>query len=73
MFFSKLLDDREDFKRYGNALVRLITFIQKLAEHKHQTIAKVNIIAMGGLIVREAVQRTYAKGDAPKHSTRSLR
>ena len=30
------LDDREDFKRYGNALVRLITFIQKLAEHKHQ-------------------------------------
>src|SRR5687768_12722038 len=56
------LDDREDFKRYGDALVRLITFIQKLAEHKHQAVLKVNIIAhsMGGLIVREAVQRSYA-------------
>ena len=63
------LDDREDFKRYGDALVRLITFIRTLAEHKHQTVPKVNIIAhsMGGLIVREAVQRTYAKGEAPKH------
>jgi len=63
------LDDREDFTRYGNALVRLITFIQKLAEHKHQTVPKVNIIAhsMGGLIVREAVQRSYANGEAPRH------
>ena len=63
------LDDREDFTRYGDALVRLITFIRTLAEHKHQTVPKVNIIAhsMGGLIVREAVQRTYAKGEAPKH------
>lgn len=63
------LDDREDFKRYGTALVRLITFIQTLAEQKHQPVPKVNIIAhsMGGLIVREAVQRSYAKGDAPKH------
>ena len=63
------LDDREDFKRYGNALVRLIMFIQKLAEHKHQAVPKVNIIAhsMGGLIVREAVQRSYAKGEAAKH------
>jgi pimeloyl-ACP methyl ester carboxylesterase len=63
------LDDREDFKRYGSALVRLITFIQKLAEHKHQAIPKVNIIAhsMGGLIVREAVQRSYPEGEAPKH------
>jgi pimeloyl-ACP methyl ester carboxylesterase len=63
------LDDREDFTRYGNALVRLITFIEKLAEHKHQTVPKVNIIAhsMGGLIVREAVQRSYAKGKAPEH------
>jgi pimeloyl-ACP methyl ester carboxylesterase len=62
------LDDREDFKRYGDALVRLITFIQTLAKHKHQAVPKVNIIAhsMGGLIVREAVQRTYAKGEAPK-------
>jgi hypothetical protein len=63
------LDDREDFKRYGNALVRLISFIRTLAEHKHQAVPKVNIIAhsMGGLIVREAVQRSYAKGEAPKH------
>ena len=63
------LDDREDFKRYGNALVRLITFIRTLAEHKHQAVPKVNIIAhsMGGLIVREAVQRSYKKGEAPKH------
>jgi len=63
------LDDREDFKRYGKALVRLITFIQTLAEHKHQAVSKVNIIAhsMGGLIVREAVQRTYPKGEAAKH------
>ncbi|WP_085027913.1 lipase/acyltransferase domain-containing protein [Ensifer aridi] len=63
------LDDREDFKRYGCALVRLITFIQKLAEEKHQTVPKVNIIAhsMGGLIVREAVQRSYEKGVAAKH------
>ncbi len=63
------LDDREDFKRYGLALVRLITFIQKLAEHKHQTVPKVNIIAhsMGGLIVREAVQRSYGRGEAPQH------
>lgn len=63
------LDDREDFKRYGSALVRLITFIQTLAEHKHQAVPKVNIIAhsMGGLIVREAVQRSYAKGEAPRH------
>jgi hypothetical protein len=63
------LDDREDFKRYGTALVRLITFIQTLAKQKRQPVPKVNIIAhsMGGLIVREAVQRSYAKGDAPKY------
>jgi hypothetical protein len=63
------LDDREDFRRYGEALVRLITFIEALAEKKNQAKLKVNIIAhsMGGLIVREAVQRTYAKGEAPKH------
>ena len=36
---------------------------------KHQGLPKVNIIAhsMGGLIVREAVQRTYPKGEAAKH------
>ena len=70
------LDDREDFRRYGTALVRLIAFIRKLAEHKqklsghkNQAIPKVNIIAhsMGGLIVREAVQRSYAMGEPPEH------
>jgi len=72
------LEDREDFKRYGEALVRLIKFIETLTENKQhknpdrnkpQTKPKVNIIAhsMGGLIVREAVQRTYPKGEAPKH------
>ena len=55
--------------RYGEALVRLITFIRTLAEQKDQGLPKVNIIAhsMGGLIVREAVQRTYPKGEAAKH------
>ena len=63
------LDDRKDFMRYGEALVRLITFIRTLAEQKDQGLPKVNIIAhsMGGLIVREAVQRTYPKGEAAKH------
>jgi pimeloyl-ACP methyl ester carboxylesterase len=63
------LDHRDDFTRYGAALVRLISFIRKLAEQKHQILPKVNIIAhsMGGLIVREAVQRAYRKGEAPKH------
>jgi hypothetical protein len=63
------LDDRKDFTRYGEALVRLITFIRTLAQKKNEDIPKVNIIAhsMGGLIVREAVQRSYAKGEAPKH------
>ncbi|TCI00361.1 hypothetical protein EJV46_06930 [Roseococcus sp. SYP-B2431] len=63
------LDDREDFKRYGEALVRLIKFIRKLAEHKHQAIPRVNILAhsMGGLIVREAIQRSYEKGRAADH------
>jgi hypothetical protein len=63
------LDDRRDFKPYGEALVRLITFIRALAQQKNEGIPKVNIIAhsMGGLIVREAVQRTYPKGEAAKH------
>jgi len=77
------LDDREDFTRYGKALVRLISFIEKLVELKDKRDSekknipspkdtappKVNIIAhsMGGLIVREAIQRTYPKGEAPKH------
>ena len=58
------------FAVYGEALVRLIQFIQALLrirgradpEH-HDTPLKVNIIAhsMGGLIVREAIQRAYPR------------
>ena len=56
------LCDRE-FSKYGEALVRLIDFIRALAEVKHGIKPKVNIIAhsMGGLIVREAIQRAYPK------------
>ncbi len=55
------LNDRS-FKTYGDALVRLIDFIQELAANVDQGFRpKVNIIAhsMGGLLVREAIQRTY--------------
>jgi hypothetical protein len=54
------LNDRT-FGVYGQALVRLIDFIQALAEEREHGRPKVNIIAhsMGGLIVREAIQRTY--------------
>jgi PGAP1-like protein len=54
------LDDRK-FKPYGEALVRLIDFIREIASVKGGSTPKVNIIAhsMGGLLVREAVQRTY--------------
>lgn len=56
------LNDRA-FPFYGRALMRLIEFIQSLAVHKNPGATKpmVNIIAhsMGGLLVREAVQRTY--------------
>jgi len=58
------LDDRK-FETYGKALVRLIDFIRALASKRGDgTIPKVNILAhsMGGLIVREAVQRTYPTG-----------
>lgn len=56
------LRDRE-FAKYGEALTRLIDFIRALAEIKNGSKPKVNIIAhsMGGLIVREAIQRTYPK------------
>ncbi|UFN46810.1 hypothetical protein LPC08_12285 [Roseomonas sp. OT10] len=59
------LEDRDDFRRYGEALKRLIRFIRRLAEVKHGTAPKVNIIAhsMGGLIVREAIQRAYPSDD----------
>src|SRR6266487_1312278 len=55
------LNDRT-FKTYGEALVRLIDFIQELAANVDQGFKpKVNIIAhsMGGLLVREAIQITY--------------
>ena len=63
------LNDRT-FAIYGEALVRLIQFIQALlrirgrADPAHRdTTLKVNIIAhsMGGLIVREAIQRAYPR------------
>lgn len=56
------LNDRT-FKTYGEALARLIDFIRELAITKddQKNKPKVNIIAhsMGGLLVREAIQRTY--------------
>ncbi|HEY3062303.1 MAG TPA: hypothetical protein VGL99_25300, partial [Chloroflexota bacterium] len=55
------LDDRT-FEVYGTALMRLIDFIRALAALHDPTVPpKVNIIAhsMGGLVVREAIQRTY--------------
>ncbi|MBD2084027.1 alpha/beta hydrolase [Coleofasciculus sp. FACHB-542] len=54
------LDERK-FNVYGEALVRLIDFIRELTVQKEGFKPKVNIIAhsMGGLIAREAVQRTY--------------
>ncbi|MEW5861390.1 MAG: hypothetical protein AB1861_29100 [Cyanobacteriota bacterium] len=56
------LDDRK-FNIYGEALVRLIDFIRELTAQKESIKTKVNIIAhsMGGLIVREAIQRTYPR------------
>ena len=61
------LNDRE-FKVYGEALVRLIDFIRDLAVMKDGVKPKVNIIAhsMGGLLVREAVQRTYPNANNPR-------
>lgn len=54
------LNDRV-FETYGKALVRLIDFLQALAADKNEVQPKVNIIAhsMGGLLVREAIQKTY--------------
>jgi hypothetical protein len=54
------LNDR-NFATYGKALVRLIDLIRELAMMQDGVKPKVNIIAhsMGGLLVREAVQRTY--------------
>ena len=54
------LGDRK-FETYGTTLVRLIDFIRVLGAKREGVLRKVNIIAhsMGGLLVREAVQRTY--------------
>jgi pimeloyl-ACP methyl ester carboxylesterase len=54
------LDDRS-FASYGSALARLIDLIRSLAAKKDQPVPRVNVIAhsMGGLIVRETIQRTY--------------
>jgi hypothetical protein len=63
------LGDRS-FREYAQALVRVIEFIREFAVWCGQeTAPKVNIIAhsMGGLVVREAVQCVYAKGDAEKY------
>jgi pimeloyl-ACP methyl ester carboxylesterase len=57
------LNDRS-FDTYGRALVRLIDFVRRLCSLKTgDDRPKVNIIAhsMGGLIVREAVQRSYER------------
>jgi hypothetical protein len=59
------LNDRT-FQLYGRVLVRLIDFIRGLAGEgsgAEHVAPKVNIIAhsMGGLIVREAIQRSYAE------------
>ena len=59
--------DERSFPFYGQALVRLIDFIRALAAEKGaRAKPKVNIIAhsMGGLIVREAIQRTYPDRDS---------
>ena len=58
--------DERSFPIYGQALVRLIDFVRALAAEKRGgTKPTVNIIAhsMGGLIVREAIQRTYPQRD----------
>jgi hypothetical protein len=56
------LDDRR-FAAYGEALVRLISFLRDLASYKSRDRSKpkVNILAhsMGGLLVREVIQVTY--------------
>ena len=67
------LDDRKDFMRYGEALVRLITFIRTLAEQKDQGLPKVNIIAhsMGGLSCAKQCNEPIPKARPPSTSTRS--
>ena len=62
------LDDR-NFEQYGVALKRLIELVRTLVAQKTgESQPKVNIIAhsMGGLIVRQALQVAYRRGEAPK-------
>jgi hypothetical protein len=60
--------NERNFAFYGEVLVRLIEFIRALARREGSEAPKVNIIAhsMGGLIVREAIQRTF-----PDHKQRA--
>jgi len=62
LWVFRYYDLTRNFSTYAAALVRLIEFIRRLAQIKHQSVPKVNIIAhsMGGLIVREALQVQYA-------------
>lgn len=54
------LSDRK-ISLYGQALVRLIELVSNLLGGREGSPVKVNVIAhsMGGLIVREAIQKTY--------------
>ena len=68
------LNDRQ-FRMYGEALVRLIDFIRALTSIKEGgSKPKVNIIAhsMGGLIVREAIQRTYPEKRGEKAADEAI-
>lgn len=57
--------NERNFETYGKSLVRLIDFIRELACLISGEKPKVNIIAhsMGGLLVRQAVQKTYPDQD----------
>ena len=61
LWVFRYYDLTRNFSSYASALVRLIDFVRRLAQIKHEAVPKVNIIAhsMGGLIVREAVQMEY--------------
>ncbi|MDJ0619214.1 MAG: hypothetical protein QNJ63_21145 [Calothrix sp. MO_192.B10] len=58
------------FDTYGQALVRLIELIRELVKIQQDVDTKVNIIAhsMGGLLVREVIQRTYPNRDQKNKS-----
>jgi pimeloyl-ACP methyl ester carboxylesterase len=61
--------DNRSFEQYGVALRRLVELVRTLVTlQTGEEQPKVNIIAhsMGGLIVREMLQRAYRRGEAPK-------